>query len=386
MGQRQAPCNRIPFGAPVVMAGAFLAVVAAGCGMEPRDDTASGDGLEMKEGAVNVTWQNLALKPGWHPWQSSRPPAIGKANGVVMFKGALIADSGAGPIAFTLPVGFRPNPAASIGLRLAMAGQAGGALVINNLNFDATVAQDLVNPAGPGPEARLFTSLEGVSFDILVSDATPLAWASPWQGVYSYRDKTVGSYFKLVNGFIRFQGALTNATNSSQLLFNLPVGSRPGQGVYLPTTLCSGSSGAYGRLAVNPDGDGNVFVQAENLNQTAADCQTSLEGLSFSFSNTGTINLQLAHGWHAYSSRAVRVRNDQGVIRLEGAVAGGTQIQISTLPSGMRPSTNVYIAGDAIHATHARIVIDTSGVLSVDVPTLSVASGFLSLDGVFFGL
>jgi len=384
---RQARRQRMWLGTVFVMTAASLAVVAAGCGMEPGGEAASDDGLEVKQGALNVTWQNLVLNPGWHAWQSSRPPAIGKAGGVVMFKGAMTADSGASSVAFNVPVGFRPNPAATVALRIVLAGGAGGALEINNLNFDAVVAEDGVSSQGQvGPDAALFTSLEGASFDILVSDATPLPWASPWQGVYSYRDKTVGSYFKLVNGFIRFQGALTNPVNSSEWLFTLPVGSRPGQGVYLPTTLCSGINGAYGRLAINPDGDGKVYVQAENNNQAAADCQTSLEGRNFSYSSTGAQAIQLLHGWHPYSARAVRARNDQGVIRLEGAVAGGTQIQIGTLPAGMWPNINVYVPGDAIHAAHARIVIDTGGTISVDVPSLSVASGFLSLDGVFFGL
>ena len=53
---RQARRQRMWFGTVFVMTAASLAVVAAGCGMEPGGEAASDDGLEVKQGALNVTW------------------------------------------------------------------------------------------------------------------------------------------------------------------------------------------------------------------------------------------------------------------------------------------------------------------------------------------
>ena len=75
-----------------------------------------------------------------------------------------------------------------------------------------------------------------------------------------------------------------------------------------------------------------------------------------------------------------------GVIRLRGSVWLGTATLITTLPAGMRPATTIFVVAGAVAAEHIRLVITSNGNVSVEPGTLASAQGFLSLDGVSFGI
>ena len=362
---------------------AIISVATIGCAAEVDD-------LETVQSAITDNWTTLTLNPGWSNYNgTSNAPAIGKVNEIVTFRGALKANSSAGTSPFSVPSSFLPATASVLNIPVVLANSVRGTLSISQTGV-VHVYQDGVSPAGPGTSGKMFTSLDGVTYDRITTDAQPLEAQGTWKGEYPFRvgeGATAGVYAKLVNGFVRFQGQVsnTNASNTNMYLFSLPNTTWcPGQAVYVPVALCSGSGGAYGRLNIYPDC--SVWAQPENNNYAAANCQVTLEGAAYSMSFT-TTGLNLENNWQPYSPRAVKVRKSGGVVRFEGAVFAGTATTLTTtLPSSMWPPVTVYLPADAFGAKRARIVVTSNGTVKFDVPTLSGAQGFLSLDGVSFGL
>jgi hypothetical protein len=359
-----------------------------------------GETTGVAEQALTGGWTTLTLANNWTN-QPGTTAAIGKINSsTLVFRGQLNGTASTGPKAFYMPAAFHVPD--TVELRMVMAGTSGGNLHIDLSDYSASVEQDGVEPHGPGQEGKYFSSLDGLSYDVVSTSVTPLSYgdSGDWVFLYGHRHggmETWAVSAKVVNGFVRLQGFLKKAEGANpnnMYLFNIPPAHstppvvpalRPGQTVYVPVSLGGdcGAQQAYGRLVIYSNGD--VYVQPENGNNAAANCGVSFEGVSYSLSSNGT-DLPLMNGWHAYSSRKVRYRNDNGVVRFEGAISGGTSFIIANLPSGFRPPTTVYLPADSYGATRARIVVTSTGFVSVDVPAVSTASGFLSLDSVSFPL
>ena len=363
-----------------VVLGGLSLVATLGCGSAEGLDEASS--VDQSREAITGGWTTLTLTNGWQNWASNTPPAIGIVNGIVTFRGTLKATSPTSDSPFTVPSQFRPSPNSLLNLPVAMSGGAMGTLFIE-LNGKAHVVQDGVTPIGSA--AKSLTSLDGVAYDQTEGD--PLAEAGDWDFQYGCRQPP-GAHVKNVGGFVRFQGLLVKtpvctSANYDGYLFNLPSAYRPGQTVFVPTHfgLGTGSGQSWGQLSIYSNG--NVYTQG---NPPAANCGTSLEGVFFSLTNSGNINVPLSNGWQAYSARAVKVGKYGDVVRFQGAISGGTSTTIGTLPTGYRPPKTVYLVAAAYSPVPARIVINTSGVMTVDTPQLSVATLLLSLDGVSFAL
>lgn len=375
--------------------GGYLMLSAAACGGPEGSEWAAEEELGALQAAITGGWTPLTLINGWQSYPGASAPAVGLVNGVVTFRGALQGNDATSNVPFVLPAAFRGVD--RIMVRAAMGTSAGGTLEYepdSAQGASATanaikISQDGVSTQ-PGPEARSFTSLDGVSFDQYAYDSEPILLASGWTNEYGFRLAGSGSsdglytYVKLVNGFVRFQGYLTGIPNAGNFLFTLPPAFRPGQVVYLPVTLCPGVDGNYGRLVVYPSG--SVYVGAEQ-DFDAARCGTSLEGTSYALSPTPQ-SLSLTNGWTAYSPRAVKVRSTGGVVRFEGAIDGGTNATIATLPLSMRPPATVRVVAEAHPdvAREARLVIEPSGTVRVAGAPLSTTSLLTSLDSVSFGL
>ena len=107
--------------------------------------------------AVPTGWTALALQNGWtgSPFGTS-VPAVRSISGIVHFKGA-IATTGANPVPFTLPAGFRPASAVFVPVSLCNA--AGGRLQIEPTGVVTVQAE-----GGAFSNAACFTSLDGASF------------------------------------------------------------------------------------------------------------------------------------------------------------------------------------------------------------------------------
>jgi hypothetical protein len=177
-----------------------------------------------------------------------------------------------------------------------------------------------------------------------------------------------------------FKGGVSGGSDAT--MFKLPAGFNPPTLVYVPVTL---SSAAKGRLVIFPDG--TVQVEGEKGFGDARNF-TSLEGASFSLSTSGTTPVPLANGWTnaPFNTRSVRVANDGGIIRFQGAMATtGTSALPFVMPVNFRPSTTVYLPVDMCGATKGRVRIDPSGQATVTAETSQGnANCFTSLEGVSF--
>ena len=179
-------------------------------------------------------------------------------------------------------------------------------------------------------------------------------------------------------GVIRFAGAIAGGTNVT--LFTLPPEFRPPVDTYVPVDLCGA---AKGRLVIHASG-GAVTVEGSF---PSAQCFTSLEGATFALSSVGYSGVVLENGWTSapFSTRAPQVKNDFGIIRMQGAIAGGTATKAFTLPAGFRPSTMVYVDVDMCGAAQGRVIVFPSGEVDVQAAgAFSDAQCFTSLEGVSF--
>ena len=183
-------------------------------------------------------------------------------------------------------------------------------------------------------------------------------------------------------GVVTFKGAL--AGGSSPQMFTLPAADTPATDVYLHTGLCNATDG---RIHIRTDGAVDVDSDVSGgVTFADASCFTSLDGLSFTLSEKGAKPLALANGWTnaPFNTSNAAVRTIAGVVRLQGAVAGGTSGVIATLPKAYVPKDRVVAPLDLCGATHGFLIVDnTSGQISVisDGP-FADAQCFTSLDGV----
>jgi hypothetical protein len=193
---------------------------------------------------------------------------------------------------------------------------------------------------------------------------------------------TSNAAVSLVSGIVHFKGAIaTGGTNP--VPFTLPKALRPATAVYVPVDLCNANNG---RLFIQPSGV--VTVEAEQ-NFSDAACFTSLDGASFARTAQFYTNLTLKNGWTGapFSTSKPAVHGSSGVVTFKGAMAtGGTNSVAFTLPKSFRPPTTVYVPVDTCNANNGRLVIQHSGVVSVEAEggTFSNPACFTSLDGVSF--
>jgi hypothetical protein len=322
---------------------------------------------------VNVSTKFNALTPinGWagSPF-GTETPAYSNVDGIVQLKGAM-QTNGTDPLAFTMPAGSIPSSTVYVQTDLYLA--ATGRLTIDTAGN--VTAQD---DGGGFVNAPQFTSLEGVSFAVNATGFTALTLQNGWTNApFGTRNAAV----KNDNGVIRFEGAIaTSGTNP--VPFTLPAGFIPPTALYVPIGLCDAASG---RLFIQTTGV--VTVETQN-SFSDAQCFTSLEGATFALSSSGYTAPTLVNGWvnAPYGTRSVMYKNDDGILRLQGAVADGTDGVLFTLPPALWPSHIVYVNIDLCNAAQGRVFAQTDGAVIVQAQnSFSDAQCFSSLEGVSFG-
>ena len=311
----------------------------------------------------------LSLVNGWTTSPFSTATASSRnINGVVEFKGAIA--SGTTGLAFTLPASSAPNVTTYVPVDMCNA--TAGRLVIQP-DGSVTVQQESTETFS---EAQCFTSLEGVSFV-----ANPFTTIPPQNGWGNYGNGTGPLSSTIINGYVTLSGAIqTSGTDATA--FTLPAGEAPPTDVYETVDTVNGTTA---RIHV-AGGTGVVDIEATTFSN-ASDF-TSLEGVSFALSETGSTALPLVNGWTnaPFSTSNAAAKDVAGIIHLQGAVSGGTTGQITTLPASMRPATNVYVPADLCGAVYGRLLIQPSGAVTVQEngSSLSDAECFTSLDGITF--
>lgn len=381
--------NQTPTPRLLPLATGLLVLSLTGCGGLP--DGAEQDDVGTLQSAINGGWTTLTLINGWQAAGSSyHVPAVGKVNGVVVFRGALKATNPTSNVAFSLPAAFAPADhngfadSATVRVKIVLSGGAGGSLTYDPFSHTVSIGQDGLPPSAIGSAAQTLTSLDGASFDVNVGSAVS---APGWDGYYTWRpnDGNFQGYVKNVDGFVRFQGLLHKTTDGdfNNFIFTIPSQFRPGNTIWVYANIGHPSNpNGWSLVTIYPSGD----VWVDGTAGATWPSGVHLDGVSYSRTLTGTVALPLSNGWVPYSARQVRVGNFGGVVRLQGAISGGTSTTIGTLPSTLRPTKTVRLPTIA-SGTTARITIDPSGAMTVDNPGgLSVSTLFLSLDGVSFGI
>jgi hypothetical protein len=327
--------------------------------------------MDKSPGPFPDPFASIPMQNGWtDAAYGTASAALTTVAGIVQLQGGLTT-TGTNWYPFTLPVGSRPEALTYVPVSLCNAHK--GRLIIKP-DGSVSVQADTSGYSN----AYCFTSLEGVSFATSAAGFTPLTLDNGWTNApYGTASAGVRNDFNT----IRFRGAIaTSGTNP--VAFTLPVGFRPPTDTYVPIDLCAATKG---RLLIQPSGV--VTVQAEGNVFSNAQCFTSLDGASFALSDSGFTPLSLENGWtHApYSTRGAAVKNENGIVRLEGAIAQGTDARLFTLPVGFRPTATVYVNVDLCNAAQGRLEIRPTGQVFVwGKNGLSEAQCFTSLEGVSF--
>jgi hypothetical protein len=314
----------------------------------------------------------LVLENGWsRAGYGVAQPGFSVTNGVVQLKGAL--SGGVNGALFTLPVNARPP--STIYLPTTMCSGWQGRIIINS-NGVATMYPHL----GDLAKAQCFTGLDGLSFNASVLNHTLINLANNWT---NYGNGTRGPAFRNDNGVIRLQGAIsTTSTNNNSLIATLPAAVRPPATVYQRVDLVNGKKG---RVTIATDG--SVYISSADVWRDAQSF-TSLEGVTYSLSASGSWSLTGQNGWTNYGTRAAAAVSSYGIVRLQGSVYNGTNSILFTLPEALRPLKTAYVATDLFGGTNGRLFISTDGSVSVETASgpFSNATGFTSLEGVSFSL
>jgi hypothetical protein len=320
---------------------------------------------------ADLTFGGLALQNSWTnaPF-GTRPSAVASSSGIVTLKGAM-ATTGTNAQAFTLSSSMRPST--NVFVPVDLCGATNGRLVISPSGAVTVQAE-----GGTFSNAQCFTSLDGVSFAVKNSGFTALTLQNGWTNAPF---GTSNAAVKKINGIVSFKGAIAT-TGTNAVPFTLPAGFRPATDVYVKVDLCSATNG---RLHITPAG----VVDVEAGTFSNAQCFTSLDGASFALSASGSTALALQNGWTnaPFSTSAAAAKDNLGVVHLKGAIAtGGTNMQPFTLPDALRPAANVYVPVDLCGATNGRLLIQSTGVVTVQAEggNNSNAACFTSLDGAEF--
>lgn len=120
-----------------------------------------------------------------------------------------------------------------------------------------------------------------------------------------------------------------------------------------------------------------------------AQCSTSLDGAYFvAQGNPGFQALKLINGWKGapFDTYPAAAGGAYGLVVFKGAISSGATAAPFILPPSFTPVTTVYVPVDLCNATKGRLMIETSGAVTIEAEggAFSNAQCFTSLDGVSF--
>jgi hypothetical protein len=314
------------------------------------------------------TYTPLTLVNGWTNYGAGvANAAAANINGIVHLKGG-ITTPGTNAVPFTLPTADRP--AARVYVPVDMCNGTNGRLDITP-NGVATVEPE----AGNWSNASCFTSLDGVTFAKSATSFTPLTLQNGWA---SYGGGTASPAARNISGIVYLKGAMYTP-GTTQIAFTLPPADWPAAVVNVPVDLCNATGG---QLEVTPSGLAVVYADV----WSNASCFTSLDGVSFPTSTTSFTPLTLQNGWTSVAGVASpAVRKNSGIVHLEGAIQGGTNPAVFTLPAGDRPAHDVYVKVLFADSSNGRLFITPSGSVTLQ-GNLAETKLFTSLNGASFAV
>jgi hypothetical protein len=342
-----------------------VAAVAASVGWLGSAATA---GAHEASGGGTLHFQKLALSNGWQPggYDAGAPGVARSATGMVYLRGALAG--GSSDYAATLPAGDRPAFYLYIPVFCSITQDTAGEVAVQPDGFVDV----------EGAPCTSFTSLDGVSFPSAGTTLhfTHLRLTNGWSSENATYTSGNPKVARTSEGVTYLEGALGGGRVDDSS-FSLPSRDRPASDAHTLTYTYGATTGSLWVTSsgpVTPGGD------------AAAD-YTSLDGISYPSAHTRhltTTRLPLQDGWHkADGEHVTAARSPEGIVYLEGLLAGGSEILEATkLPKQDRPIHDlrmpIYTYGGAVGS----ILIRTTG--EVDIYGGSAAAAISSLWGVSF--
>jgi hypothetical protein len=96
---------------------------------------------------------------------------------------------------------------------------------------------------------------------------------------------------------------------------------------------------------------------------------------------------QFQNGWTNYGfggAPAVFFRDREGVVHLQGTIAGGTETRVFTIPRGYRPSAGQEFAALTVNSGPSRVINQLEVQSTGDVVLYDPVGVFASLSGITF--
>jgi len=371
---------------PRILAASALAVTLA---------VGAGVGAPTASAGVRPScgWQALTLLNGWQSeqsaWNTGDPAYCVAGDGMVYLSGSLAQPGGGSNEFAALPQWAWP---ASV-LYLSVYTYAGSVGVVQ-VNTDGTMYA--YNMSADNGEAAQFTSLAGVSFPAAGTSLQPLSLEYGWQSAQGSYDSGDPSY-AVSNGIVHLAGSMTNSVAAGHFSV-MPAGARPTD--CLETNVYQ-YGGTVGLLSIDPISEypydwpaGDMFTQDENDGASTIAAQfTSLAGVSYPVAGSAWQPLSLMDGWQpsqsGCASGAPAYYISYGVVYLDGTLArpGAGSAQIAVLPSGARPTHDLYLTVSAEGLPYCVLRIDPSGAMYL-FPSAAggVPTTYASLGGISYHL
>ncbi|MFO0687901.1 MAG: hypothetical protein U0900_04295 [Myxococcota bacterium] len=137
----------------------------------------------------------------------------------------------------------------------------------------------------------------------------------------------------------------------------------------------------------NDDGGPDIVVGAPGIDTTGG--VFSLDGVAFVYLGDEAGAMPLVNGWinGFYGTRTTSAVAENGIVSFKGALTSGTNALLFTLPVGLRPATDTYVAVDLCGAVPGRLYIQPNGSVFVNSSTtFGDAQCFISLESAKFAL
>jgi hypothetical protein len=322
--------------APILLTlGMVAGSVAAGsppAGATPADAAPAGAApAGAAPASTSLHFATLALINGWHAAsKGAGAPGVAKgAGGIVYLRGALAGGRNFG--AFTLPAADRPSHL--LYMPVSTSHGAHGSIYVNTAGLTEVF----------GTNATTFSSLAGISFPAagktsLTFKTLPLL--NGWHSEQSQYRTGAPAVARSASGVVHLEGSLAGGTNPTA--FYLPNGDLSARPLWIAIYTLAGG---VGTLYISPTGKAEV-------SGPGASAFGSLAGVSFPEIPSTALTFKavsLMNGWKSENSvywtgTPGAARSADGIVYLEGAVAGGsTTLPAFTVPASDRPTHTLLI-------------------------------------------
>lgn len=348
------------------------------------------------EPAWQNNWQNYG-NDGSHTYDS-----VGfykDPDGFVHLSGVMKNTSGSSynTIAFTLPVGYRPD------YKHRTPVSANNGLFITKL-WAIEVQEDgdvLVNAAANhgsgGTDVKGYISLDGIRFMAAedtdyerIHEWVPMGRVGHWVWDFSSQDKIFPAQWHRWDGLVRCRGRLNNSVDPTedQVALISERSARNRWNKLFPTLMVRSSDSTFQPVRIDVQPPGRQLARVTS----AFDNELLLDGLQWwaDVPESYWTELDLLNGWSNYTSLPYWgpprfFKDGYGVVHVRGLITGGTTTVdtiLCTLPVDCRPIVRKMFPSWHGGSLPARLDVDEDG--NIRIASASVNNNHLTIDPISF--